>query len=87
MEPEAEESRDVKLVKVRTFSGPSARLEADLAKNLLQEEGISCILPGEVSVGLYPVLDLPLRVREDDAERATTLLEGYFDAAGPVADE
>ncbi len=82
--PSSAELPDVKLVRVRTFSGPTALLDADLAKNLLQTQGIPCILPGETSVELLPVLGIPLLVRERDAGRAARVLKDFFDSPGPV---
>lgn len=71
------------LVKVRTFSGPTARTDADLARNLLSSEGIDCILPGNIAAQTIPIIDVDLLVREEDAERAANLLHQYFDPNGP----
>ncbi len=79
-----EDLADSKLVCVRRFSGGTAQLDADVARNLLQTQGIPCVLPGEISAELLPVLDVPVLVREEDAERATQLLKSYFDAQGPI---
>ncbi len=54
-------------------------MDADLARNILQSQGIPCVLPGETSAEIIPVLDVPLLVREEDADRATRVLEDYFD--------
>ncbi len=78
---------DVKLVKIRTFGGPTARLDAELAKNLLEVEGIPCVLPGEISAETIPIFDIPLLVCEDDAEQATAILESYLQAPGPTLTE
>lgn len=72
--------RDVKLVRVRVFSGPTAPVDAELARNWLESEGIPCVLPGENSAGLLPVLDVPLLVREEDAEEAARVLREYLDS-------
>jgi hypothetical protein len=74
--------RDVKLVRVRTFSGPTALLDADVARNILQAQGIPCFVPGETSVELLPVLDVPLLVREQDVEKAEAILKSYLDTPG-----
>ncbi len=79
----AKELGDVKTVRVRTFSGPTAILDADVARNILEQEGIPSILPGETSAGLLPILDVPVLVREEDADRAARVLSAYFDSAGP----
>jgi hypothetical protein len=77
-------SPDLKLVKIRTFSGPTARLDAELAKNLLRAEGIPCVLPGEISAETIPVFDIPLLVCEEDADRAAGILKSYLDSPGPM---
>ncbi|MBI1941918.1 MAG: DUF2007 domain-containing protein [Acidobacteria bacterium] len=75
------------LVRIRTFSGPTARLEAELAKNLLEAEGIRCILPGEISAETIPIFDIPLLVCAEDADQAVAVLESYLQAPGPSLDE
>jgi hypothetical protein len=75
--------RDVKLVSVHVFSGGTAVMEAELAKNWLESEGIPCILPGEASVGMLPVLDVPVLVCEEDAEDATRILKEYLESNSP----
>lgn len=72
------------LVKVRTFSGATARLDAELARNLLASEGIECMLPGHIAAQTIPLFDVALMVREEDAERAARLLAEYFDSNGPI---
>ncbi len=81
------DSKDVKLSPVRVFTGATAQMNADLARSILQSQGIPCILQGETSAELLPVLDVPVLVREQDAERATRILEGYFDLDSPAAEE
>ncbi len=71
--------KNAKLVSVRIFSGGTAQMDADLARNILQSQGIPCVLPGETSAEIIPVLDVSLLVREEDAEKATRVLEDYFD--------
>ena len=78
---------DVKLVSIRTFSGPTARLEAALAKNLLQTQGILCILPGEIAADALPVFDIPLLVREQDASQAAEILKSYLDSPASPGDD
>jgi hypothetical protein len=73
------DARDTKLVSVRVFSGGTAQMDAELARNILRTQGIPCVLPGETSAELLPVLDVPLLVREADAEKATRVLEEFFD--------
>ncbi len=80
--PERDDT-DAKMVRVRVFSGPTAMLDADLARNVLQASRIPCILPGETSAEMLPFLEIPLLVREDDAGRAAEILKEYFDRAAP----
>ncbi len=83
-----EELSKVKLVRIRTFSGPTAQLDADLAKNILHEEAIPCVLPGEVAAEVLPGIDMvQLLVREEDAEKALDLLNSYFDAQTASSDD
>jgi Putative prokaryotic signal transducing protein len=71
---------DVKLVPVHVFSGGTALMEAELARSWLASEDIPCVLPGEASVGMLPVLDIPLLVREEDAEKAERILKEYLES-------
>jgi hypothetical protein len=66
--------------------GPTALLDAEVARNILQSQHIPSFVPGETSLELLPVLDVSLLVREEDAERATSILRGYLDgeAASPA---
>ena len=51
--------------------------EAQLAKARLESEGIQSVVADEITAGLYganAIGGVKLRVREEDAERATTLL-------------
>jgi hypothetical protein len=71
---------DAELVRVRTFSGPTAPLDAELAQNILQTQGIPCALPGEGHAEMLPGIDLiQLLVRKEDAERAAEILDGFLD--------
>ncbi|MGO8787363.1 MAG: putative signal transducing protein [Terriglobia bacterium] len=75
--------KNVKLVSVRVFNGGTAQMDADLARNILQAQGIPCLLQGEGSFEMLPVLDIPLLVREEDAERAERFLQEYLDTEAP----
>jgi hypothetical protein len=80
---------EIKLVPVRAFSGGTASLDAEVARNVLAAEGIECVLPGDMAAVTIPVLGVQLLVREEDAPRAAELLEAYFDTAegSPVPEE
>jgi Putative prokaryotic signal transducing protein len=74
---------DVKLTRLKTFTGATAQMDADLARNLLQARGIPSILPGENSAGMLPVLEIPLLVAEEDVERAAAVLREYSEGSSP----
>lgn len=86
--PMSKES-ETKLVPVRVFSGGTASLDAELARNVLAAEGIESMLPGDIAAETIPVLEVQLLVREEDAPRAVELLQAYFDTPGesPVSEE
>ena len=72
---------DVKLVPVRTFRGPTASLEAELARNVLKEEGILSALPGDMGGEVIPGIDVvQLLVREEEAARADAILKAFENA-------
>ena len=75
--------KDVKLVRIKTFTGGTAGMDADVARNVLRAQGIPSILPGEASAGILPVLEVPLLVAETDAERAREILRDYFGSSRP----
>jgi len=72
------------LVRLRTFYGPTAPLQATLAKKLLEAQGIASMSPGEEEP--IPGIDaLQIWVREEDAEHAAEVLNAYLDAPQPEA--
>lgn len=79
---------DAELVRVRTFSGPTASLDAELAQNILQTQGIACALPGEGHAEMLPGIDVvQLLVRKEDAARVEELLKSYLDNPEAFSDE
>lgn len=69
-----------RLVAVRSFSGPRAALDADMAKSFLEAEGIPCMLPGEGSASVLPGVNvLNLLVREEDVAQAAEILKSLLD--------
>ena len=82
-----DEGQEVKIVRVRTFSGGTASLDASLARNLLRASRIRSVLEGETSAEVLPVLEVSLLVREDEADRAADILSNYFDKSGPILTE
>ena len=77
--PGADLLPDAKLVAVRTFDGPEASFEAELAANLLRENSIASTVSGDMAAGLFPGFRNVLQVREEDAVRAVHILEGYLE--------
>jgi Putative prokaryotic signal transducing protein len=78
--PPKEVTPEARLVRIRVFRGPQAVMQGDLARNILETEGIPCVLPGQFTGEMLPGIDaLQLFVRESDAERAREVLQSYFD--------
>jgi len=68
------------LVVVRTFTGAAASLNAELAKNILDAEGIPGVLLGENAARIFPLhTTVLLQVERKDAERAEEIMCEYFD--------
>lgn len=74
--PEPHGDPNVRFVPVRVFQGLHAQFQADLARNVLEAEGIECTVTGELGAELIPGMDaVQLLVREEDRERAAELVE------------
>jgi hypothetical protein len=78
-----EKSPEPQMVRLRSFSGPTGRLAADLARNILETQDIPSVVAGEVAM---PGVDMiQLLVREEDAEQAAEILRSYLDTpAAPI---
>jgi hypothetical protein len=81
------DSKDAKLVSVRVFSGGTAQMDADLARNILRAQGIPCAPSGEGAANLLPMLDVHLLVREEDKARAARVLEEFLDTDATAGKE
>lgn len=79
--------KDVKLVPARIFTGSTAPMDAELARNILQTQGIPSTISGEGLADPFPVAEVHLLVREDDAAHAERLLKEYLDTEAPPAPE
>jgi Putative prokaryotic signal transducing protein len=79
--------RDVKLVPAHVFSGGTAHMQAEMAKEWLESEGIPCVLQGEASVGMIPVLDVPVLVDEQDVDEAKRVLREYLESNAPANED
>jgi hypothetical protein len=79
--------KDVKLVAVH-ISAEDSGMEAELARGILESQGIPCTLSGDVAAGEpFPVMGTHLLVREEDAERAERILQDYAEAEVPSPPE
>ena len=76
-----------KTVVLKTFM---SEFEAEIAKGILEEEGIKCYISSDDTGGMRPHLQLTLGVRlivmEKDLQRAAEILDAYNDYT-PEADE
>jgi hypothetical protein len=79
--------KDVRLVPARVFTGGSARMDSELARNILQTQGIPSTIAGEGLSDPLPVTEVHLLVREEDAARAERVLQEYLDTEVPAAPE
>lgn len=76
------------LVVVRRFTGRGGRIEAQLARKILEAEGIRCVLSGERASEIYPAMELiQLLVFRNDGVRAAEILHGYMDNLPPAPSE
>ncbi|MFZ0961960.1 MAG: hypothetical protein WAO35_13735 [Terriglobia bacterium] len=78
------EEKDVKLVPARVFTGSTAAMDAELARNILQTQRIPSTISGEGLADPFPVTDVHLLVREEDAAHAERILQEYLDADLPT---
>jgi hypothetical protein len=78
------EEKDVKLVPARIFSGSTAPMDAELAGNILQTQGIPSTISGEGLADPFPVAEVHLLVREADLEHAERVLTEYLDTEVPT---
>jgi hypothetical protein len=58
-----------------TLTSVSIPGEAEVIKDVLEAEGITCFLDGELQGGLTGVGEIRIIVHADDAERARSILE------------
>jgi hypothetical protein len=55
-------------------------MDAELARNILQTQGIPSTISGEGLADPFPVTEVHLLVREEDAGHAERILQEYLDA-------
>lgn len=78
--------KNAKLVTVRIFTGDSG-MGAEVARGVLESQGIPCALSGDVAGEPFPVMDIHLLVREEDLRRAERILHEYAAAEVPATPE
>ena len=81
------EEKDVKLVPARIFTGATAPMDAELARNILQTQGIASTISGEGLAEPFPVAEVHLLVREEDAAHAERILQDYLDTEAAAPEE
>ena len=93
-ESAAGEIDDLGLVTIQTFMGAAAAMNAQLARNILEAEGIQCVLIGENMARIIPLHQpILLQVEGQNAQRAEAILTEYFasaaepDSESDLADE
>jgi Putative prokaryotic signal transducing protein len=79
-EPKPVPSTFQKMVRVRGFAGPTANTDAELAKGILDNQGIPAVVSGAQAAEIVPGVDtVQLLVHEEDAAEASELLESFLD--------
>ncbi len=72
---------NARFVPVRVFQGLHAQFQADLARNVLQEEGIPSTIIGDLGAEMLPGADaVQLVVREEDQARASQIVEAFLES-------
>jgi hypothetical protein len=84
--PEIVHEKNAKLLCIRIFTGDSG-MEAEVARGVMESQGIPCTLSGDVAGEPFPVMDIHLLVREEDVARAERILQDYANAAPPEEPE
>ena len=79
--------KDVKLVPVRIYTAGASEMDADVARGVLESQGIPCEISGEDAVEIFPFMEAQLLVREEDLARATRVLDAYLNSDTAVAPE
>lgn len=85
--PEGEEEEpNAHFAPVRVFQGLHAQFQAELARNVLEEEGIPSSIIGNLGAELLPGADaVQLLVREEDRARASQIVQAFLESeAEPV---
>lgn len=74
MNEKSEKAPEAHLVTVYTVNDP---VTAELIKNQLEEEGISCEIGGEHQGGFTGTLAVDIIVRESDVDRAKEIIDEH----------
>ncbi|MGH9407397.1 MAG: putative signal transducing protein [Terriglobia bacterium] len=84
-EKPAEIENDAPLLRIRSFSGPTSIMQAELARNLLLTEAIPCVLQGHMMGEILPGVEpITMLVRESDAQAADEILKAYLENPEPA---
>ncbi|HEV3277766.1 MAG TPA: hypothetical protein VG860_13185 [Terriglobia bacterium] len=79
--PREEGQPNARFVPVRIFQGLHAQFQADLARNVLEAEGISSTIIGDLAAELLPGADaVQLLVRDGDQTRASEILRDFLES-------
>ena len=72
---------NARFVPVRVFRGLHAQFQADLARNVLEEEGIPSTIIGDLAAEMLPGADaVQLLVREEQRDRASAILRDLLES-------
>lgn len=83
----AKEEPAAKVVPIRVFRGLHAQFQAELARNVLEEEGIPSSMIGNMGAEMIPGLDaVQLVVREEDRARASQIVEAFLESDMEIED-
>jgi hypothetical protein len=75
----ADQEQPASLARIRVFFGPTAVMESELARNVLEAEDIECVLDGTMGAEMLPGTPIFLSVAAQDAERALELISAFLD--------
>jgi hypothetical protein len=72
---------NARFLPVRVFRGLHAQFQAELARNVLLEEGIPSTIIGDLGAEMLPGADaVQLLVREEDHARASQLVQAFLES-------
>jgi hypothetical protein len=85
--PDIADEAEFKLVPLRVFTGDTG-MRAELARGVLESQGIPCALSGAVARGdPFSLMGIQLLVREEDVAHAERILKEYLGVEAPSLSE